>query len=415
MKSELLTILSERGFIRQATNLEGLDDLLAEHSPTAIYIGFDLTAPSLHVGSLIQLMVLRWIDKTGHTPVVLYGDATTQVGDPTGKDKQRPLLDVDAICFNGRGISRAINQVVPRFEVASNFDWFHRTEFLAFMREYGPHFSVNRMLTLESVKSRLERSEPMTMLELIYPMMQAVDFLELFRRNTGISDGAIREVKVQVGGSDQWGNIINGVELVRRVQGEEVFGLTTPLMTNSAGEKMGKTAKGAVWLDAKKTSVFDFWQFWRNVEDAKVVEFLKLFTELPLDEIEKLAQHKGAAINEVKKVLATEVTSIVHGRVAALDAQERAEKMFEQGDLDVAPDLHRIDWNLDRTIADILVRAKMVKSKGEADRLAAQGGIRVEGIVLGDVRGELDQIEEREFTVSVGKKRTIRIVYGETA
>ena len=280
MKSDLIITLSERGFINQATNLEGLD-ALADMQKITSYIGFDLTADSLHVGSLIQIMVLRWMTRLGHNPIVLFGEATTRIGDPSGKTTSRPMLTDEQIEHNRIGIKRVIDRLVGGYTHiphVSNAEWFsdNGPSFMGFLSEYGRHFTINRMLTFDSVKSRLDRKDPMTFLEFNYMLMQAIDFLKLHEREDCV---------LQIGGSDQWGNIINGVELTRRIAKTEVFGLTTPLMTNTAGEKMGKTASGAIWLDPDKTSAFEFFQFWRNVEDAKVGTFLKLFTELHMDEI----------------------------------------------------------------------------------------------------------------------------------
>ena len=317
MESELLTTLEERGFIHQATNLEGLDEF-ASKNPVVAYIGFDLTADSLHVGSLIQIMVLRWLKKLGHKPIVLFGEATTRIGDPSGKSSQRPMLTSEQIEHNREGIMRVIDRLVGHCHHVTNASWFAEDSpsYTNFLEAYGRHFTINRMLTFDSVKTRLNRNAPLTFLEFNYMLMQAIDFLKLNEKEDCV---------LQIGGSDQWGNIINGVELIRKINAQEAFGLTTPLMTNSAGEKMGKSAGNAIWLDPDKTSAFEFWQFWRNVEDKKVGEFLKLFTELSMDDIFALEMFSGKEINKAKIALATEVTALVHGRATAEEVARLAQ------------------------------------------------------------------------------------------
>lgn len=325
-RSEFLRAVVSRGFLHQCTDMAGLDALASAKKPLTAYIGFDATADSLHVGSLVQIMLLRLLQRTGHRPVVLLGGGTTKVGDPSGKDETRKLLSEDEIARNIAGIRRIFERFLtfgtgPTDAIfVNNADWLDGLEYIPFLRDYGRHFSVNRMLGFESVKLRLDREQPLSFLEFNYMVLQAYDFLELERR---------ADCALQMGGSDQWGNIVSGVELTRRVDEKIVYGLTAPLITTATGEKMGKTAKGAVWLDAAKLSPNDYWQFWRNTADADVGRFLRLFTDLPLSEIEKLERYRGAEINEAKKVLANEATSLAHGEEAAAAAAKTAEGTFE--------------------------------------------------------------------------------------
>jgi len=404
MNSDLIRTLNERGFINQATNLEGLDALTAERKITG-YIGFDLTADSLHVGSLIQIMVLRHLAAFGHEPLILLGEATTRVGDPSGKTASRPMLTTAQIEHNKQGIEKVFRKLVDKPVFVSNSAWFNDdTTLFDYLHSYGPHFSINRMLTFDSVKSRLRGDKSLSFLEFNYMLMQAIDFYKL----SILSDCAL-----QIGGSDQWGNIINGVELVRRKEGREVFGFTTPLMTNSAGEKMGKTADGAIWLDPDKTSAFEFWQFWRNVEDVKVGEFLRLFTDVPMDEITRLEILGGSELNEAKKILATEVTAMVHGRATA----NHSALLAGGGRVEPCPDsmpMHIIPaqvWNGGVTLAQILLDAKLVTSKGEADRMAANDGVKINGHVVNEVRTVLPRaaFEDSNFLLSVGKKKMVAV------
>ena len=409
MKSDLIITLSERGFINQATNLEGLD-ALADTQKITSYIGFDLTADSLHVGSLIQIMVLRWMTRLGHNPIVLFGEATTRIGDPSGKTTSRPMLTDEQIEHNRIGIKRVIDRLVGGYTHiphVSNAEWFsdNGPSFMGFLSEYGRHFTINRMLTFDSVKSRLDRKDPMTFLEFNYMLMQAIDFLKLHQREDCV---------LQIGGSDQWGNIINGVELTRRIAKTEVFGLTTPLMTNTAGEKMGKTANGAIWLDPDKTSAFEFYQFWRNVEDAKVGTFLKLFTELHMDEILRLEMLTGSEINEAKKILALEVTSLVHGRATATHASTVAADGQEASNTGDTMPVHSIPsaaFVSGITLAQILLDSGLVSSKTEAAKLATNGGVRLNGAMVLDVRQELPRsaFEDNNFLLSIGKKKAVAV------
>ncbi len=404
MKSELIHTLQERGFINQATNLDGLDELAAAQKITA-YIGFDLTANSLHVGSLIQIMVLRHLARHEHTPLILLGDATTRIGDPTGKSATRPLLTQADIAANRHGIEKVFHRLVDDPVFVSNDSWFNDTTTLFdYLHVFGPHFSINRMLSFDSVKSRLAAGS-LSFLEFNYMLMQAIDFYQLAVK---------QDCVLQIGGSDQWGNIINGVELVRRKTSQEVFGLTTPLVTNSAGEKMGKTADGAIWLDPDKTSAFEFWQFWRNVEDAKVGEFLRLFTDLHLDEILRLEILGGNELNEAKKILATEVTALVHGRATAEhSALLAAGAPTDELSSDCMP-MHVItsdEFGEGMTLAQILLDSGLVTSKGEADRMASNNGVKINGHTVRDVRTPLPRnaFEGSNFLLAVGKKKIVAV------
>ena len=328
-KSEFLNVLDERGFIHQLSDPERLDAIAAA-GPISAYIGFDCTAPSLHAGSLVPIMMLYWFQQTGHKPITLMGGGTTKVGDPSGKDESRLLLTTEKINENMDGIKSVFSKFLkfgngPTDAVmVNNADWLDKLKYINFLRDYGPHFTINRMMAFDSVKLRLEREQPLTFLEFNYMILQAYDFLELNRRNNCV---------LQMGGSDQWGNIINGIELGRRVDQAALHALTSPLLTTSSGAKMGKTAGGAVWLNEDMLSPYDYWQYWRNTEDGDVGRFLRLFTTLPLDEIAKLAALGGAEINEAKKTLASEATKLLHGADAASAAAETAQKTFEQGDL----------------------------------------------------------------------------------
>ena len=401
MKSDLLQTLQARGFIQQATNLEGLDNLCAERKIIG-YIGFDLTADSLHVGSLMQIMVLRWMAKFGHRPLVLLGRATTKIGDPSGKSATRPMLDAQSILHNEAGIAAVLTRLLGDDNFVDNESWFEEMNFFDYLRDYGPHFTINRMLTFDSVKSRLERQDPLTFLEFNYMLMQAIDFLKLYQ---------IMECRLQIGGSDQWGNIVNGVELVRRIEKAEVFGLTTPLMTNTAGEKMGKTANGAIWLDPDKTSAFQFYQFWRNVEDGKVGEFLRLFTEVDLNEIERMEMIGGAEINAAKTLLATEVTALIHGRATAEDAARLSagETLGRGGAAMLVHVITAREIEAGINIAQILTTASLVSSKTEATKLTQQGGVKINGRTVVDARAalKLEDFDGDSFLLTVGKHRAV--------
>jgi tyrosyl-tRNA synthetase len=411
LRSDFLRTLVERQFLHQCTDLAGLDKRAME-GPVTAYIGFDATAASLHVGSLVQIMMLRHLQKTGHRPIVLMGGGTTKVGDPSGRDASRQLLTDAQIAANIAGIRKVFGNFLSFGDgptgarMVNNADWLDGLAYIPFLREVGRHFSINRMLTFDSVKLRLEREQPLTFLEFNYMILQAYDFLELSRRHDCI---------LQMGGSDQYGNIINGVELARRVDDRACYGLTTPLITLSDGAKMGKTAQGAVWLNPDMLSPYDYWQFWRNTPDADVGRFLRLFTELPLDEIARLERLQGQELNEAKKLLATETTAMCHGREAAERAAETARATFEEGRL--AADLPTVA--IDRAqlkagirLIELAVSAGVSTSNGEARRL-----IRNRGLAINDVTVEnetsvvtLDQLTaDGVIKLSAGKKRHVLI------
>ena len=372
------------------------------------YIGFDCTAPSLHVGNLLGIMMLRKMQQTGHRPIVLIGGGTTKVGDPSGKDEARKLLSDTEIAANIAGIEQVFKKLLSFGHGANdalminNADWLDGLNYIDFLRDYGRHFSVNRMMTYDSVKLRLEREQPLSFIEFNYMVLQAYDFVELFRRHG---------CRLQLGGSDQWGNIVSGIELERRTDAAELFGLTSPLLTTSSGAKMGKTASGAVWLSADMVSPYDYWQFWRNSEDDDVERFLKLFTELPLDEIAKLAALRGAELNEAKKILATEATALVHGRDAADRAAETARATFEQGEIAVSLptiEVSRAELEKGWGVLTASTHAGFVASTGEARRQIKSGGIKVNDVAVTDERRKLtlaDLTPEGVIKLSLGKKR----------
>ena len=406
-RSDFIRAVHERGFMHQCTDLDGLDEL-ASKQPVTAYIGFDCTAPSLHVGSLVSIMLLRTLQRTGHKPVVLMGGGTTKVGDPSGKDETRKLLTDDDIAFNMEGIKRVFAKFLAFGDGAcdavmvNNDDWLNGIEYIPFLRDYGRHFSVNRMLGFDSVKLRLDREHPLTFLEFNYMILQAYDFLELARR---------RDCVLQMGGSDQWGNIVNGVEIARRIDNRTIYGLTTPLLTTSSGAKMGKTAAGAVWLNEESLSPWDYWQYWRNAEDADVGRFLRLFTDLPLDEIARLEALGGAEINEAKKVLANEVTRLCHGDAAAAAAAETARKTFEDGTTGAAlPTIEipraRLEGGI--PVFEALCLAGLTATNGEARRLIKGGGGRINDAVIADETrtvGFADINQDGVIKLSAGKKR----------
>ena len=409
-RSDLIRIFSERGYIHQATNIEGLDERATQQIIPA-YIGFDCTADSLHVGSLVQIMMLRTLQKAGHKPIVLMGGGTTKVGDPSGKDAARPLLSEHDIEQNKNGIFSVFKKYLTFGDgptdavMVDNASWLDDLAYIRFLRDYGPHFSVNRMLGMDSVKLRLEREQPLSFLEFNYAILQAYDFLELRRRY-----GCL----LQMGGSDQWGNIVTGIDLTRRVDGQEIFGLTSPLITTASGAKMGKTADGAIWLNDDRLSAFDFWQFWRNSEDADVARFLALFTELPMDEVERLGGLEGAEINEAKIVLANEATTLCHGADAARAAMETAQQTFAgAGVSDGLPqeELSREELAGMGMIA-ALVKVGFAKSNGEARRLIRGGGARLNDVAVTDEDhglAETDFVDGRA-KISAGKKRHALLV-----
>ncbi len=411
-KSEFLKVMLERGFIHQCTDPEALDKRLQSEIIPA-YIGFDCTASSLHVGSLVQIMMLRHLQKTGHKPIALMGGGTTKIGDPSGKDESRQILTYEKINENMDGIKSVFEKYLTFGEaptdaiMPNNADWLDDLKYIELLRTVGPHFTINRMLTFESVKMRLDRESPLTFLEFNYMILQAYDFLELQRR-----EGCA----MQMGGSDQWGNIINGVELNRRMDRKEVFGLTTPLITLASGAKMGKTATGAIWLNEDMCSSYDFWQFWRNTADADVGRFLALFTELPMDEVRKLAALEGQEINEAKKILANEATRMLHGADAAEKAEETAKKAFE--DRSLGADLPTVEVTKSKLeagifISDLYVIAGLGASKGEVRRLIKQGGAKLndEKITDGEMKISLDDLNDQgSIKLSAGKKRHILIL-----
>ena len=410
LKSDFLRVLTERGYIHQCTDLEALDAAAAA-GPITAYIGFDATATSLHVGNLVSIMLLHRLQQTGHKPIVVMGGGTTKVGDPSGKDESRKLLTAETIASNIASIKTAFDRFLtfgagPTDAImVDNAEWLDRLAYIDFLREYGPHFTINRMLTFDSVKLRLEREQPLTFLEFNYMLMQAVDYLELERRH-----GCV----LQMGGSDQWGNIVNGVELIRRMDAKPAFGLTTPLITTSSGAKMGKTAAGAVWLNADRLAPYDYWQFWRNTEDADVGKFLKLFTDLPMDEIARLEALEGAEINDAKKVLADAATTLLHGADAASTSRGAAEAAFEQGRL--SEDLPTIevprgDLEAGVQIAALAADAGLASSRGEARRLAQGGGLRLndEAISDGARTVTLADLKDGAIKLAAGRKKIVLI------
>jgi tyrosyl-tRNA synthetase len=411
-RSDLLNILSERGFIHQLTDAAALDAQAAKGGITA-YIGFDATADSLHIGSLVQIMMLHWLQKTGHRPIVLMGGGTTKLGDPSFRDESRPLLSAESIAANISGIKRNFASFLNFGEGANdamlvnNADWLDKLEYVSFLREIGRHFTINRMLTFDSVKLRLDREQPLTFLEFNYMILQAYDFLELSKRHNCV---------LQMGGSDQWGNIVNGIELGRRAAEAELYGLTTPLITTASGAKMGKTAAGAVWLSADRVSPYDYWQFWRNTDDADVGRFLRLFTTLPLDEIARLESLAGAEINDAKKVLAFETTTMLHGSAAANDAAETARRTFEQGEAADGLPRHTIEpRSLEGDgvfLHTVLAQAGLAASSGEGRRLIKGGGARVNDAVITDEAHRLKTADliDGVIKLSAGKKRHVLLV-----
>ena len=409
-KSDFLKTLQARGYIHQITHPDDLD-AACEAGVVTGYIGFDATAPSLHVGSLIQIMMLRRLQQAGHRPIVLMGGGTTKVGDPTGKDASRPQLTDETIQSNISSIQTVFEKFLTFGDgptdalMLDNDAWLSGYGYIEFLREYGTHFTVNRMLAFDSVKLRLEREQPMTFLEFNYMLMQSVDFLEL-NRGYGCS--------LQMGGSDQWGNIVSGVDLVRRVDGQPSYGLTTPLLTTASGGKMGKTAQGAVWLNAEQLSPYDYWQFWRNADDADVGRFLRLFTDLPLDEIARLEALQGAEINDAKKALADAATTMLHGADAAAHARGAAEAAFEQGKL--SADLPTVELPADEVIgamiAAMATRAGLTQSNGEARRLAQGGGLRLNDQAIADGARLIeagDLTGDGVLKLAAGKKKIVLV------
>ncbi len=408
-KSDFLSVLMERGYIHQCSDFEGVD-AKAKAGELIAYIGFDCTASSLHVGSLVQIMMLRWLQKTGGKPVPLMGGGTTRVGDPSGKDESRRMLSLDDIEANKTSIKQVFSKFLTFGEARTdavmpdNAEWLTALNYIDFLRDVGRHFSVNRMLSMDSVKMRLERDQELSFIEFNYMCLQAYDFVELHRRY-----GCL----LQMGGSDQWGNIVTGIDLGRRMGAPQLYALTSPLLTTASGAKMGKTAAGAVWLNADMLPVYDYWQYWRNTEDADVGRFLKLFTEMPMDEIRKLEALAGAEINEAKKILATEATAMLHGRELAEAAAQTARQTFEEGSL--ATSLPTVEIAAGELAAGIgvlnaFVKVGLVPSTGEARRQVKSGGLRVNDAPVTDERAQLsnaDLMGEGVIKLSFGRKKHI--------
>jgi tyrosyl-tRNA synthetase len=410
LKSDFLKILTERGFVHQCSDAAGLDALAAKGGAVA-YVGYDCTAPSLHVGSLISIMMLHWLQKCGGKPIVLMGGGTTRVGDPSGKDETRQIRSIEEIDANKAGMQQAFAKFLQfgagktDAAMVDNAEWLAPLNYIDFLRDVGRHFSVNRMLTMDSAKLRLEREQELSFIEFNYMLLQAYDYVELSRRYG---------CNLQMGGSDQWGNIVTGIDLGRRMGVKhQLYALTCPLLTTASGAKMGKTAAGAVWLNEAQLSAYDYWQYWRNTEDADVARFLKLFTVLPLSEVAKLAALEGAEINEAKKVLATEATALLHGREKAEAAAETARTTFEQGAL--AADLPTIEVSKAEIenglgLLTAFVQAGLVKSNGEARRQIQGGGLKVNDAVVADEKAQLtpaDVVSGGVIKLSLGKKKHV--------
>ncbi|WP_289033971.1 tyrosine--tRNA ligase [uncultured Roseibium sp.] len=408
-KSEFLKVLSERGFIHQVSDPTGLDELCAKETVTA-YIGFDCTAPSLHAGSLVTIMMLYWFQQSGHRPIALMGSGTTRVGDPTGKDESRKVLTDETIEANKAGIRKVFEKLLTFGDgptdalMLDNADWLLKLNYMDFLRDIGRHFSVNQMIQRDSVKLRLEREQHLSFLEFNYMLLQGYDFLEIYQR-TGC--------RLQMGGSDQWSNILSGVDLIRRKESAEAFALTAPLLTTSSGAKMGKTAAGAVWLNEEQLSAYDYWQYWRNTEDADVEKFLKLFTILPLDEIARLASLEGVEINEAKKVLATEATAMIHGREAAESAAETARKAFEEGAMaEGLPSIEVPKAELEAGIGVLsaFVTAGLCASNGDVRRNIKGGAVKINDKGEQNDKRQLslaDVTEDGVIKLSLGKKKHV--------
>lgn len=394
-----------RGFLQDCTDLQGLDEKLLEGCMPA-YIGFDATADSLHIGSLIQIMMLRWLQRTGHKPLPLMGGGTTKIGDPSGKDESRQLITTEIINDNINGIQKVFEKYLSFGEsstdakIINNAEWLDKLNYIEFLRDIGKHFTINRMISMESVKLRLDREQPLTFLEFNYMLLQAYDFMELNNRY---------DVSLQMGGSDQWGNIVNGIDLTRRLNKKSVFGLTTPLLTKADGSKMGKSANGAIWLNSDKLSPYEFWQFWRNTLDADVGKFLKLFTELPVSECERLGSLEGQEINEAKIILANEVTKLCHGEEAAINSNKTARKVFtEDGSDENLPTLEISNLEIIDGISftQALVRTGLVSSGKEAKRIIAGGGAKLNDQVINDAGYMLDAAElHKTPKISASKKK----------
>src|SRR4051812_64162 len=408
-KSDFLRILSERGYIHQVSDVAGLDELAARQALVS-YVGYDCTAPSLHIGHLISIMMLYWLQQTGNKPIALTGSGTTRVGDPSGRDETRKILTYEQIDTNKQSIKGTFSRFLAFGSgtsdavMADNAEWLTRLNYIEMLRDVGRHFSINRMLTMDSVKLRLDREQELSFIEFNYMILQSYDFVELARRYG---------CNLQMGGSDQWGNIVNGVDLGRRMGTHQLYALTCPLLTTSSGAKMGKTAAGAVWLNADLLPVYDYWQFWRNTEDGDVTRFLKLFTTLPLDEIARLGALQGSEINEAKKILATEATALLHGRVAADEAAETARRTFEEGALaESLPtvEIARAELEQNLGVLAAFVKAGLVASNGEARRQIKGGGLRLNDIPVSDEKMSLTLAQltpEGVIKLSLGKKRHV--------
>jgi tyrosyl-tRNA synthetase len=408
-KSDFLNVLQSRGFIHQISDPDSLDALAARGELTA-YIGFDCTAPSLHVGSMVQIMCLYWLQQTGNKPIALMGGGTTRVGDPSGKDETRKILSIEDIERNKEGIKQVFSRFLSFGDgkhdavMPDNAEWLTKLNWIEMLRDIGRHFSVNRMLAMDSVKLRLERDQEMSFIEFNYMILQAYDYVVLNQRY---------DCRLQMGGSDQWGNIVNGIDLGRRMGTPQLHALTTPLITTSSGEKMGKTASGAVWLNADMKSPYEYWQFWRNTDDADVARFLKLFTTLPLDEIERLAALRGAEINEAKKALADAATALLHGADAAAVAAETARQTFEEGAIAEnlpSVEISRAELEAGVGVLALFVKAGLVASNGEARRQIKGGGLRVNDVAVSDEKMILkpaDLTPEGVIKLSLGKKRHV--------
>jgi tyrosyl-tRNA synthetase len=404
-KSEFLQEMITRGFLQDCTDLQGLDEKLLEGCMPA-YIGFDATADSLHIGSLIQIMMLRWLQRTGHKPLPLMGGGTTKIGDPSGKDESRQLITTEIINDNINGIQKVFEKYLSFGEsstdakIINNAEWLDKLNYIEFLRDIGKHFTINRMISMESVKLRLDREQPLTFLEFNYMLLQAYDFMELNNRY---------DVSLQMGGSDQWGNIVNGIDLTRRLNKKSVFGLTTPLLTKADGSKMGKSANGAIWLNSDKLSPYEFWQYWRNTLDADVGKFLKLFTELPVSECDRLGSLEGQEINEAKIILANEVTKLCHGEEAAISSNKTAHKVFtEDGSDDNLPTLEisKLEVIDGISFTQALVRTGLVSSGKEAKRIIAGGGAKLNDQVINDAGYMLDATElHKTPKISASKKK----------
>ena len=404
-KSDFITAIIERGFLADCTNLQELDEAFSNGIVTG-YIGFDLTATSLHIGNLVQIMLLRWMQKTGHRPITLMGGGTTKVGDPSGKDEMRKILSVEQINENAEGIRTVFSRYLSYGDgptdspLVNNAEWLDQLGYIDFLRDIGKHFTINRLLAFESVKSRLDREQALSFIEFNYMLLQAYDFLQLHRQY-----GCI----LQMGGSDQWGNIVSGADLIRRVEGKDAFGLTTPLVTRADGKKMGKSAEGAIWLNEDMMTSYEFWQWWRNVADADVAKFLKMFTELPIDECERMGALEGSEINEAKIRLANEVTALLHGEDAAAAAEATAHEVFEKGGVgDDLPTLSLTSTDVADgiSIVQLIVRTGLAKSGKEAKRLISENGARLDDKPLTDASLMLDAAAlSSPIKLSAGKKR----------